>query len=130
MPVATKPLSDTFRVAPQIDVADVAALQAQGIRTILILRPDEEDPSHPQSDAIARAATAQGIETRYLPVPMSGPAPETVEAFRDAMETAPTPILGYCKSGMRAERLWQATTAAPQPQGGILGRVLARLAGR
>lgn len=130
MGVATNRITDTFRTSAQIAAADVAALKREGVRTILILRPDEEDPSHPQSDVIAQAATAQGIETRYIPVPMSGPSAETVDAFRDAVATLPTPILGYCKSGMRAERLWQATNGAPEPQSGFLSRIRARFTGR
>lgn len=130
MGVATNRITDTFRTSEQITAADVAALKREGIHTILILCPDEEDPSHPQSDVIAQAATAQGIETRYIPVPMSGPSAETVDAFREAVATLPTPILGYCKSGMRAERLWQATNGAPEPQRGFLSRIRARFTGR
>ena len=61
-------ITDDFSVAPQIRVADVAAIAAAGFRAVICNRPDGEVADQPRSDDVAAAVTASGMEWRMMPV--------------------------------------------------------------
>lgn len=102
-------IEDGVFVGGQIAPADVAALAAAGVRTIVNNRPDGEEPGQPDGAAIEAAARAVGIA--YVAAPIAGGiAPETVDAMRAALG-ADGAVLAYCKSGMRSAALWAVVRA-------------------
>jgi sulfide:quinone oxidoreductase len=101
-----KRLDDSLAVDGQITVADVAALAAQGYRSIVCNRPDAEGPGQTPYADIAQAARAAGLQARHIPI-VSGTLPATAIAqFADALETLPKPVFAYCRSGTRSTYLW------------------------
>jgi len=97
-------VTDTFWVAPQIEVADVARASALGFTLIINNRPDGEAPGQPTGDEIKAAALAAGIA--YLAAPVAGPpGPDQVAAVRDAVASAGK-TLAYCRSGTRSIMTW------------------------
>lgn len=101
-----KTITEEYAVAGQITVADVADIAARGFKAITVHRPDGEgDGQTPHAD-IEAAAKTHGIALRYLPVTPGQIGPADIDAFRDAFDALPKPILGYCGSGMRATQLW------------------------
>ena len=106
-----------FAVAPQLAAGDIAKAAAQGFRTIVNNRPDNEVPGQPSGEEIRSASAAQGLEYRSLP--FSGPPPPTAVAEMTALlEEAPTPVLAYCRSGNRSILAWamaQALSGARTP---------------
>lgn len=106
-------LNENVMVSPQLALADVAEAAALGVTTIVNNRPDGEEPSAPQGDAIADAAATAGLNYVAIPVGHSGFSEPQVDAMIAALEQADGPILAYCRSGTRSTLLW-ALAAAKQ----------------
>ena len=99
-------------VADQILPEDLNDLAAQGIKTIFCHRPDGEGADQPNFAEIAQAAKKLKIKTHYLPV-VSGKISEAdVTAFAQLFKESKQPLLGYCRSGMRAASLWALSQGA------------------
>ena len=106
-------LNENVMVSPQLALSDVAEAVALGVTTIVNNRPDGEEPSAPQGDAIADAAATAGLNYVAIPVGHSGFSEPQVDAMIAALEQADGPILAYCRSGTRSTLLW-ALAAAKQ----------------
>ena len=118
-------ITDEFSVAPQIGVDDVAAIAAAGFRAVVCNRPDGEAAEQPESDDVARAVIACGMEWRMLPV--RNICRDDVDAFAAVVGELPKPVLAYCRSGTRCTTLWSLTEIDKRPVQDIVAR--ARAAG-
>jgi len=99
-------VTDSFAVAPQLAVEDIADLKAQGFRTIISNRPDDEAPDGQKAADIKEAAEAAGLA--YVHAPFVGPpTQEAVEAAANA--TGKT--IAYCRSGTRSVTAWALSQA-------------------
>lgn len=91
MPITTQ------TIAPGFDVA------AMGFKTVVNNRPDGEGgPGQPLSQAMAAAAQANGLRYVYLPVVSGAITPEQAQALHEALQSAPQPVLAFCRSGARS----------------------------
>ena len=107
-------IDDSISVAGQLAPADIAAAAAQGFRTVVNNRPDDEGPDQPPGAAIAEAAAAAGL--RYVAIPVAGGfSTRQVEAMAAALAEAEGPVLAFCRSGTRSTNLWALAAAS---QGG------------
>ena len=107
-------IDDSISVAGQLAPADIAAAAAQGFRTVINNRPDDEGPDQPPGAAIAEAAAAAGL--RYVAIPVAGGfSTRQVEAMAAALAEAEGPVLAFCRSGTRSTNLWALAAAS---QGG------------
>ena len=113
-------LAPGLSVTPQLCVADLNAVKAQGFRSIICNRPDGEAGDQPTFEEIAKAAKKLGLETHYLPVVAGKVSDAEVVAFRAALTELPGPVIGYCRSGMRTATLWSLSQAGAQPLSSIL----------
>lgn len=102
-------LAADYHVTSQLSVADIKALEQQGYRTIINARPDAETADQPTCAALRCAA---GMTVIHVPVHPSGPTLDDVRAFVDALQGCERPVLGFCRTGKRAELLWQAAHLA------------------
>src|SRR5438067_11509353 len=100
------PLAPGVSVAGRLDRADIDALAAAGVRTILNNRPDGEDPGQLPAAEARRIAEAHGITYHHIPVTAASLSRADVDAFAAALATAPTPIVAHCRSGTRSTLLW------------------------
>ena len=114
-------ITDSFYASPQIGLADVAAAKDMGITLIINNRPDGEEPSAPQGDAIAAASSAAGIDYMAIPVTHAGFSRPQIDAMAQALEKQDGKILAYCRSGTRSTLLW----ALAQTAGGESPRIIA-----
>ena len=105
-------LTDILSVSAQIDEADVDALAEQGVRSLINNRPDGEVPGQPDSGALAAAAARHGMTYVHLPVISGQWHEDVVDAFADALQTLPPPILAFCRSGTRSCMLWALSACA------------------
>ncbi|HVI58712.1 MAG TPA: protein tyrosine phosphatase family protein [Luteimonas sp.] len=99
--LARQPLPRVYS-AGQPGPGEWTAIAAQGVTTIVDLRPDAERPGRDEA-AEVRAA---GLDYRQIPV--AGPrdlTPEAAHALWQAIETAPGQVLVHCASGNRAGAL-------------------------
>lgn len=103
-----------FYVAAQLQPSDMAVLKASGFRTVINNRPDGEGgPDQPAAAVLRRAAEAEGLHYHDLPVPPSGAAAEDAQRMRELVQTAPQPVLAFCRSGRRSAALYQQGQALP-----------------
>jgi len=101
-----KQVSETYAVAPQIDVDDFESLRDAGFKMVINNRPDGE--SFGQMDASTAKLTADKAGLDFAFVPISGPQDfmASCDILNKAIENAGGPILAYCRSGTRSVTLW------------------------
>ncbi len=115
-----KKISDELGVSAQISIKDVQAAADAGYRAIICNRPDGEGADQVSFGEIEAAAKAAGIEARYVPVKQGMVRDADVAEFSEALAALPSPVLAYCRSGMRSASLWSFHAAKRQPIADIL----------
>ncbi len=99
-------LTPKLAVCPQISASDIPAAQEAGFKSIICNRPDGEDgPHQPSQGEVGEAAKAMGLSFAYHPVNSSGQTPEQALQMGALLNSLPTPILAYCRSGARCTNL-------------------------
>ncbi|MBT8418742.1 MAG: TIGR01244 family phosphatase [Silicimonas sp.] len=117
-------LTDTFAVAPQISTEDLAGLKAEGFRTIVCNRPDEEVPG--EMDAAAIEAACRDLELGFLLNPLSHGSLSMDHVTRQREAAGMDgPVLAYCASGNRSSILWGLAMAGELPTDEIISRTTA-----
>ena len=104
-------VSPRFFVSEQISGHDVGAVAAQGIKTIICNRPDNETQGQPPVSEIAAAAEGLGITFVDMPVKAGTITDENIAAFERAYHDVPGPMLAYCRTGTRSVSLWALAEA-------------------
>ncbi len=100
-------IAPDLSVSPQVLTQDVGLAAAQGFRSIIINRPDNEgSDDQPAAAEITAAATRHGLAVRYLPVVSGKITDGDVDDFASAMRELPAPALAFCRSGTRSTTLW------------------------
>jgi len=105
-------ITPTFFVSEQLSELDIDVVAAQGIKTIMCNRPDDEKPGQPLASEISAAAKARGLSFVELPVKSGAITDENITDFARAFADAEEPILAYCRSGMRSAMLWALAEAS------------------
>ena len=106
-----KKLTEEVSVCGQLAPAQLELLRAQGIAALICNRPDGEEPGQPTAADLEHAATAAGIRFFYVPFAPANPSPTLLEDFSAALAEAPRPVIAFCRSGARSERLFHTTQA-------------------
>lgn len=99
-------LDDLLSVAPQIAVADIAAIAEAGFTTLIGNRPDGEADDQPETAALAAEARRHGLAFVHQPVVGSAIGAADVDAFNAALARATGPVLAFCRTGTRSATLW------------------------
>jgi uncharacterized protein (TIGR01244 family) len=102
-------INDEYSVTGQISTDDLKTIKGMGFKSIVCHRPDGETPDQPAFEDIRKAAEAEGLEIRQIPVYSTGVSPENVTAMVDALDEMPRPMLGFCRSGNRSNAIYQQT---------------------
>jgi len=115
-------LTPDYGISEQIQPQDLATLTERGIKTLVCFRPDHESADQPTAAEIRDAAAQHGIAFEYIPV-----QPGNIEAwhsdeFTQRYPQLPKPILGYCRTGMRAASVWALANVDALPPADILHR--------
>jgi sulfide:quinone oxidoreductase len=110
-----KQLTPEFSVSGQISPSDLVELAAQGFRSVICNRPDDEDPYQPSFAAIQRAADEAGLLIRYIPVVSGRVTEEDVAQFNKAIDELPLPVLAYCHMGVRSAVMWALSQKGKRP---------------
>ncbi|MHA7879977.1 MAG: protein tyrosine phosphatase family protein [Saccharospirillum sp.] len=103
-------IAPDYWVGPQVSVSDVAEAKAQGYTAIVCNRPDGEEAGQPTAAEIEAACKEAGLT--FLSLPMQGPnytqdMAQQLKSLLDGEEK----VIGYCRSGNRANVLYQAAKA-------------------
>ena len=106
-------LSPEVCVAPQLDPAAMAWAAQNGFKSVINNRPDfEGGPDQPTSATMEAAAHAAGLRYAFLPVNGAYQSPEEIARFAELLQSLPTPILAFCRSGARSGKLYRAAVGA------------------
>jgi uncharacterized protein (TIGR01244 family) len=108
--------SETFSSCAQITPSDVAEIAKLGFKSILNARPDNEGGAEqPLSNSLKIAVEKAGLTYVHIPVTPNNIQPNDIHTCANFIAGAPTPVLGFCKTGMRATSLYQSAQQASQP---------------
>ena len=99
-------VDDKFSICGQIMPADLAGIAARGFRTVICNRPDGEVVDQPRYLEIESAARVCGMRFAYLPVVAETISDADVTAFSNLLNTLPSPVLAFCRSGKRSSTLY------------------------
>lgn len=101
-------VSHKYGVSGQIEPEDLRIIAQAGYKSIVCMRPDNEEAGQPKFDDVARTAGSFGVKAAHVPV--SGTATVSqLSQFRAVCERLPKPVLGYCNSGSRALSIYKRT---------------------
>ena len=115
-----KTITAQISVSPQIVADDLPAIAAAGFRSIICNRPDGEAADQPTYEEIETAASAAGLEARYLPIVAGKVRDEDAEEFGTALLELPGPVFAYCRTGTRSATLWSLSQARTMSAADIL----------
>ena len=104
-------LTDNVLASPQITEADIGAAQALGVTTIVNNRPEGESDDQTPGAQIRAAAEQAGMAYHAIPITHAGFSEAQVKAMADVLDSAPGPVLAYCRSGTRSTLLWALAQA-------------------
>lgn len=105
-------LSKSFAVAEQVAAHELSELYANGFRSIICNRPDAEGgDTQPTQHDMHQAAAALGMSFAYLPLVPGQISRSDAHAFAELMASLPSPVLAYCRTGNRAQTVYQLALA-------------------
>jgi sulfide:quinone oxidoreductase len=106
--MSVKPItvSETFSVSPQIRLEDLGDLHAAGVQGLICSRPDGEANDQPTFAEVESAARDLGMTVAHVPVLSGKVNDEDVDTFMQVIESLPTPVHAYCRTGTRSITLW------------------------
>ena len=112
MAIQITQVSTEFSTTAQIQPTDMQEIANLGFKTIINNRPDfEGGANQPTSEQIKVAAEKLGLAYIFIPVVPNNIQPEQVSAFKITFAQAKKPVLGFCRTGNRA----QNSQHAPAP---------------
>ncbi len=100
-------LAPDFAVAPQLTPEHMRDLAANGFRSVVNNRLEQEGGQPPEVELRA-AAAASNLEYERLPVHPAHITIEDVARFAELIERLPRPIVAFCRSGSRSSILYRA----------------------
>ncbi|XOV88474.1 MAG: TIGR01244 family sulfur transferase [Pseudomonadota bacterium] len=109
------PLSPEYAVTGQLQATDISKAAQLGYRTIINNRPDYEAADQPLSSHLAVIANEAGLAYHHLPVTPGEMNSEHISRLAALLESAPRPILAFCRTGTRSMMLWQQSGQAAEP---------------
>jgi uncharacterized protein (TIGR01244 family) len=104
-------LTPDFAVTGQIVADDVSAIVAQGFKSLICNRPDNEEANQPGASGIEKAARGAGLGYSFIPVVSGALTDDNARDMAGALKALPRPILAYCRSGARCANLYQLAIA-------------------
>ena len=99
-------LEPGFAITDAVTPADLDEVARRGFRSVICNRRPGEADDHPDDRPLRARAAELGLEWRCIPVTPGEYSQADIEAFGEALEGLPTPILAFCKTGKRAVHLW------------------------
>lgn len=107
------PIDEKTFVSGQIQPEDLDEIAAEGVKLIVINRPDGEAPyGQPTAKIMEAEAARHGIAVLNLPFTAPTLTPEHVAIFAEALTHADGKILAFCRTGNRSTMLWAAANVA------------------
>ncbi|QOR38167.1 TIGR01244 family phosphatase [Billgrantia diversa] len=106
-----KPLDERLSVMAQPTEEDLERLAERGYRTVISNRPRGEDETQPDPERLRAKAEALGMRWKEIPVKPREYSQQDIDSFARALDDAPSPVVGFCRTGMRVAHLWALSKA-------------------
>ena len=110
-----KRIDGSYAVSGQIEDADLEEIAAQGFKTVICNRPDDEVDARLRADTIRAEARRLGLDFVYNPVARAGLTMDNLALQARALADARGPVLAYCRSGTRSTHCWALIQARRLP---------------
>lgn len=107
-----KSIAPGFSVSGQLSSQGVAQAAAQGFKSIICNRPDDEEADQPSAATVRQQAEALGLVFTHIPITPGIVTEADVAAMAQALKQMPSPVLGFCRTGARSTKLWEMVQAA------------------
>ncbi|MBV7256604.1 TIGR01244 family phosphatase [Pacificimonas sp. WHA3] len=123
-------LDENVSVSSMPGIADIAAAAAAGYRSLVMNRPDREEPG--QLPVLALRSAAASANLAFVSVPVSSVTAihdTDVDHFVRAVAELPKPVLAFCRSGTRSATLWALDQMRRRPREEVASDLLAARAG-
>lgn len=108
-----KQITPGFSVSGQLTLDDLNEAVAQGFKSIICNRPDDEEAGQLNTEKVEEVSNQLGLDFAYVPAISGAVKPEDAKAMARAMAVLPSPILAYCRSGARSTKLFEMVGALP-----------------
>lgn len=109
--------TNRYSVASQLNDNDFEKVAKMGYTRVVNCRPDSEADDQPSSSELSIAAARAGIHLIHIPITGSNITAADVSEFVNLLESCEAPVLGFCRSGMRAAMLWALSeTNSSEPE--------------
>ncbi|AMC99814.1 MULTISPECIES: TIGR01244 family sulfur transferase [Halomonas] len=99
-------LESGFSIADAVAPQDLEEIARRGFKAVICNRRPGEAEDHPDDRALSEKAADLGLKWRCIPVTPGEYSDADIEAFGQALDALPTPILAFCRTGKRAVHLW------------------------
>jgi sulfide:quinone oxidoreductase len=111
-----KEIDQRYRVSDQLHEADLDTLAAQGVKLLVNFRPDGEGgATQPSNATLASKAAALGMAYAHIPVVPNQVKPEHGLQLKSLLDAHPGPVLGFCRTGNRANQVYQLAQQGQPP---------------
>lgn len=104
-------ISKDVTLGAQPSEAELHEMAAEGVKSVINLRTDDEDMQPIKPDAEGGIVRGLGMTYAHVPVSMKDAGPAVVEAFCRELAAAPKPAFVHCKLGQRAGAMVLIDTA-------------------
>ncbi len=103
-----KKITSKYFATGQLSKEDIDIAKEHGFRSIVCFRPDNEGSNQPKAEDLKSYADSHNIQFVHIPIAsMNGITENKIQNFTEYYDTLPSPILGFCKGGGRAVKMWQ-----------------------
>lgn len=113
-------VTQSFAVADQLEVADIQGLKELSYELIINNRPDGEVTDQPFSGELQQESISCGIRYVYLPITTVEHGQNHIQEFSNELSKTSGPVLAFCRTGMRAAKLWALNESRNHPIDNIL----------
>ncbi len=109
-----KSIDQRYSISDQLTASDLDTLAAQGITLVVNFRPDGEGgESQPTSATLAAKAASLSIAYAHIPVLPNQIQPAHAQQLQALLSANPGPVVGFCRTGNRANQVYQLASQAP-----------------
>ncbi|NQZ30947.1 MAG: TIGR01244 family phosphatase [Oceanospirillaceae bacterium] len=113
-------LTAQLSISAQLSPKELAQAAENGFTTIICNRPDQESGNEAPSEIMQTECEEHGMQWCYLPVTPQQITDQQVVEFGRLLDESAGQVLAYCRTGMRAAKLWALSQAGNLPLSEIL----------
>lgn len=99
-------LEENLRTCGQLTADQIRELAAQGVKTLIFNRPDQEEADQPSTLELQKLAESLGMQWVHQPVISGQVTDEQGVEFGRIYAAAAKPVVAFCRTGARCGCLW------------------------